>query len=51
MVRGAALIEDLYPLLERHVGPELDEHAHARIAAMREKYPRAFAPPRSRAAE
>lgn len=43
MVRGAALIEDLYPLLERHVGVELDAHAHARIVAMRERYPRAFA--------
>ena len=43
MVRGAALTEDLYPLLERHVTPELDEHAHARVAAMRERYPRAFA--------
>ena len=43
MVRGPALAEDLYPLLERHVGPELDEHAHARIIAMRERYPRAFA--------
>jgi hypothetical protein len=43
MVRGAALIEDLYPLLEHHVGTELDAHAHARIVAMRERYPRAFA--------
>ncbi len=43
MVRGAALTEDLYPLLERHVGPDLDEHAHARVTAMRERYPRAFA--------
>jgi hypothetical protein len=43
MVRGAALTEDLYPLLERHVGPDLDEHAHERVVAMREKYPRAFA--------
>ena len=43
MVRGAALTEDLYPLLERHVGPELDGHAHARLASMRERYPRAFA--------
>lgn len=42
MVRGAALTEDLYPLLERHIGPDLDEHAHARVTAMRERYPRAF---------
>lgn len=47
MVRGEALTEDLYPLLERHVGPELDAHAYARIASMREKYPRAFVAPRS----
>ena len=44
MVRGAALTEDLYPLLERHIGPDLDEHAHARVTAMRERYPRAFVP-------
>jgi len=43
MVRGRALSEDLMPILERHVQPGLDAHAHARVAAMRERYPRAFA--------
>ena len=47
MVRGEALTEDLYPLLERHVGPDLDAHAYARIASMREKYQRALVAPRS----
>ena len=43
MVRGRALSEDLMPLLDRHVGPELDEPAYARLCAMRERYPRSFA--------
>ena len=43
MVRGRALSEDLMPLLDRHVQPELDEPAHARLSAMRERYPRSFA--------
>jgi hypothetical protein len=47
MVRGAALTEDLYPVLERRIGPELDAHAYERITTMREKYPAAFTPPRS----
>jgi hypothetical protein len=42
MVRGRALSEDLMPILDRHVEPGLDGHAHARIAAMCERYPRAF---------
>jgi hypothetical protein len=44
MVRGAALTEDLYPVLARHVTPELDEHAYSRLTTMRDHYPRAFAP-------
>ena len=44
MSRGTSLRDDLMPLLERHVHPELDNHAYARISAMREKYPTAFDP-------
>lgn len=47
MMRGRSLREDLMPILGRHVRPELDAHAHARIAAMRERYPGTFeSPPR-----
>ena len=38
MVRGRALAEDLMPILDRHLTPELDGHAFARVAAMREHY-------------
>jgi len=38
MVRGPALIEDLLPVLERHIRPELDGYAHARLGAMLERY-------------
>jgi hypothetical protein len=38
MARGRALVEDLLPLLEHHLGPELDGHAFARLEAMRERY-------------
>jgi hypothetical protein len=50
MVRGAALIEDLLPVLERHIGPELDAHAHARLKTMTERYADVIARARSRAA-
>ena len=38
MARGAALVEDVLPVLEDAVTPELDAHAAARLADMREKY-------------
>jgi hypothetical protein len=38
MARGRALVDDLLPLLERHLVPELDAHAAERFAAMRERY-------------
>ena len=38
MVRGRALAEDLMPILDRHLTPQLDGHAFARVAAMRERY-------------
>ncbi|MGI8902477.1 MAG: hypothetical protein ACR2IP_02185 [Solirubrobacteraceae bacterium] len=43
MARGRALSEDLMPILDRHIRPELDGYAHERLATMRERYPRAFA--------
>jgi hypothetical protein len=38
MARGRALVEDLLPLLEVGIVPELDAHAAARFDAMRERY-------------
>lgn len=38
MVRGRALVDILLPVLERHVRPELDAHAHARLLSMTERY-------------
>jgi hypothetical protein len=38
MARGRTLVEDLLPLLERYVTPELDAHAAARLEDMSQKY-------------
>jgi hypothetical protein len=38
VARGPALVEDLLPLLEEIVVPELDAHAAGRLRAMRERY-------------
>jgi hypothetical protein len=38
MARGVALVEDVLPLLEDSVVAELDAHAAARLAQMRERY-------------
>ena len=38
MVRGSALVEELLPVLEAQIGPELDGHAHERLTAMTERY-------------
>jgi hypothetical protein len=38
MVRGRALVDGLLPVLERHISPELDAHAHARLVGMTERY-------------
>lgn len=38
MVRGQALVEDLLPVLEAELGPELDAYAAGRLADMRERY-------------
>jgi hypothetical protein len=38
MARGRVLVEDLLPLLERELRPELDAHAAARLGEMTAKY-------------
>jgi hypothetical protein len=38
MARGRALVEDVLPVLEAHVNPELDGHAAERLQAMCERY-------------
>jgi hypothetical protein len=38
MARGRALVDDLLPLLEEKVVPELDGHAAARFGAMTQRY-------------
>lgn len=38
MARGRFLRERLLPILERHLTPELDGRAHARLAEMRSRY-------------
>jgi hypothetical protein len=50
MARGQALVEDVLPILERELGPQLDGHAAERLDAMRETYADYIARVRSRAA-
>ncbi len=50
MARGEALVADLLPILERHVTPDLDGHAYARLTGMTERYADAIARIRARAA-
>ena len=38
MARGVALVEDVLPLLEEEVRPDLDGYAASRLAEMRERY-------------
>jgi hypothetical protein len=38
MARGRALVDDVLPVLELELGPELDGHAADRFQAMRERY-------------
>lgn len=38
MARGPALVEDLLPLLERHLVPALDGYATSRLAEMHSRY-------------
>lgn len=49
MARGPALVEDLLPILDADLTPDLDGHAHARFAAMTEKYADYIARVRARA--
>jgi hypothetical protein len=50
MARGEALVTELLPVLERHLTPELDPHAHARLTAMTDRYADAIRRVRARAA-
>jgi hypothetical protein len=38
MARGPALVEDVLPVLEGAVGPDLDPHTADRIASLRDRY-------------
>jgi len=38
MARGRALVEDVLPVLERELDPELDAYAAERLATMRTRY-------------
>jgi hypothetical protein len=38
VARGTALVEDVLPVLDELIVPELDGHAAARLADMRERY-------------
>ena len=49
MARGQVLVEDLLPLLEEHLGPELDGHAAERFEEMRRRYGSFIARERARA--
>ncbi|HEX4806835.1 MAG TPA: hypothetical protein VFU94_13120 [Conexibacter sp.] len=50
MARGQALVEDVLPILEETLGPELDEHAAMRFDAMRTTYADYIARVRARVA-
>lgn len=47
--RGQALVDELLPILEEHVGPDLDGPAHERLSAMTERYAAVIARARARA--
>jgi hypothetical protein len=51
MARGRALVEDVLPVLEEALGPEIDGHAAARFDAMVTTYVDYIARIRARAAE
>lgn len=48
MVRGRGLVEEVLPVLERHVTPHVDEHAFARLQRMTERYADPIARTRAR---
>ncbi len=47
--RGVALVEDVLPVLEATITPEIDVHAAGRLAEMRERYADYIARVRARA--
>lgn len=49
MARGRVLVDDLLPILERDIRPELDAHAAARLDAMTTRYRQFIDRERSRA--
>lgn len=49
MARGRALVEDVLPLLERRLSPELDERSFARFSEMCERYAEPIARARGQA--
>jgi len=49
MARGRALVQDVLPVLEARVVPELDEHAAGRLREMTERYADVIARERARA--
>jgi hypothetical protein len=49
MARGQALVEDVLPVLEQGLTPELDSYASARLEQMRERYSAYIARVRARA--
>lgn len=49
MARGPALVEDLLPLLEEDLTPDVDGHAYERFTAMTTKYADYIARVRARA--
>ena len=50
MARGPALVEDVLPVLEAGITPELDAHAYARLESMRASYAEYIASIRARSA-
>ncbi|HEX3803852.1 MAG TPA: hypothetical protein VHV75_13515 [Solirubrobacteraceae bacterium] len=51
MARGRTLVEDVLPILEAHIGPDLDAHAAERFDEMRQRYGPFIARERRRALE
>jgi hypothetical protein len=49
MARGRALVEDVLPVLESALGPEIDGYASARLDDMRDRYAEFIARARARA--
>jgi hypothetical protein len=49
MARGRALVEDVLPVLEASLGPEIDGYASARLDDMRARYAEFIARARARA--